>query len=63
MQELLSQHPMMKLLWAAGILSAQFNVEGVNRSGRRNRDALICWFCESFLNLLSDPAFLFNILA
>jgi hypothetical protein len=62
MQSHLKCSPKAELLWAADILTFRFGIEKVGRSGRRNRDALVCWYCESFPDLLNESKVLSEIL-
>jgi hypothetical protein len=62
MQDHLDGKPKAELLWAADILTSRSDIQKVSRSERRNRDALICWFCESFPDLLNNSKILSDVL-
>jgi hypothetical protein len=63
MQSHLKRKPKAELLWAADILTSRFGFEKVSRSGRQNRDVLVCWYCESFPDLLNESKILSDTLA
>jgi hypothetical protein len=37
-----------KLLEIAALIASMYNVPGVDRVARRNKDALICWWCKNY---------------
>jgi hypothetical protein len=56
MKDHLQRFPKAELLKYANELSTQKQIPPADRICRRNRDALICWFCESCPEILSIVA-------
>jgi hypothetical protein len=56
MKDHLHRFPKAELLKYASKLSTQKQIPPVDRVCRRNRDALICWFCESCPDILGAVA-------